>query len=113
MFGNTRKTWTVKVNNEKQVVEIRRIHLLGLAWIKINGFVIDTFGAKALQIYFRKPKRLFDIDGVPCRLDIKYGLLQRYDFDLYVDEKFIEPDREAQIISINKKTGISYEDTGQ
>ena len=113
MLGNTRKTWTVTVNNEKRVVEIRRIHLLGLAWIKVDGFVVDTFGAKALQIYFRKPKRNFDIDGVPCRLDIKYGMLQRYDFDLYVNEKFIEPDREARVFVINKETRTSYEDTGQ
>ena len=112
MFGNLRKTWTVKVNDGKRIVEIRRIHLLGLAWIKLDGFVIDTFGAKALQIYFRKPKRNFDIDGVPCLLDIKYGLLQRYDFDLYVDGKFIEPDKEPRIMKINKGSGISFEDTG-
>ena len=102
MLGNLQKTWTVKINNENRVVEIRRVHLLGLAWIKIDGFVIDTFAAKALQIYFRKPKRNLDIDGVPCLLDIKYGMLQRYAFDLYVDNKFIEPDREPKIIKINK-----------
>ena len=113
MLGNLRKTWTVKVNDEKRVVEVRRIHLLGLAWIKIDGFVVDTFGAKALQIYFRKPKRIFDIDGVPCRLDIKYGLLQRYDFDLYVKEKLIEHDREPKIIKVNRETKEAYEDTGQ
>ncbi len=110
MLGNLRKTWTVKVNDEKRVVEIRRVHLLGLAWIKIDGFVVDTFGAKALQIYFRRPKRIFDIDGVPCRLDIKYGMLQRYDFDLYINEQFIEPDREPKIIKINKETKEAYED---
>ena len=112
MFGNLQKTWTVKVNNQKRVVEIRRIHLLGLAWIKIDGYVVDTFGAKALQIYFRKPKRLFDIDGVPCRLDIHYGMLQRYNFDLYVDEKLIEPDKEPRIIKMNRETGEPYEDSG-
>lgn len=112
MFGNLRKTWTVKVNDQKRVVEVRRIHLLGLAWIKIDGGVIDTFGAKALQIYFRKPKRVFDIDGVPCLLDIRYGMLQRYDFDLYVNEKFIEPDREPRIIKFNRQTGTFYEDSG-
>ena len=112
MFGNLRKTWTVKVNDQKRVVEIRRVHLLGLAWIKIDGYVVDTFGAKALQIYFRKPKRLFAIDDVPCRLDIKYGLLQRYNFDLYVNEKFIEPDREPKVIKVDRATGTSYEDSG-
>lgn len=113
MLGNLRKTWTVKINNENRVVEIRRVHLLGLAWIKIDGFVIDTFAAKALQIYFRKPKRNFEIEGVPCLLDIKYGMLQRYNFDLYVDNKFIEPDREPKIIKVNRATKETYEDIGQ
>ena len=110
MFGNLRKTWSVKVNEEKHVVEVRRIHLLGLAWIKVDGFVVDTFGAKALQIYFRRPKRNFIIDDVPCRLDIQYGMLQRYNFDLYIDEKKIEPDETPRIISINKATHTSHED---
>jgi hypothetical protein len=110
MFGNLRKTWSVKVNGTAHVVEVRRIHLLGMAWIKVDGYVVDTFGAKALQIYFRKPKRLFTIDEVPCRLDIRYGMFQRYDFDLYINEEKKEPDATPRIISINKATGISHED---
>ncbi len=110
MFGNFRKTWSVRVNQKPHVVEVRRIHLLGLAWIKVDGFVVDTFGAKALQIYFRKPKRLFEIDEVPCRLDIQYGMFQRYNFDLYINEKKIEPDQTPRIISVNRATGATNED---
>ena len=110
MFGNLRKTWSVKVNGKPHVVEVRRIHLLGLAWIKVDGFVVDTFGAKALQIYFRKPKRIFTIDEVPCRLDILYGMLQRYNFDLYIDEVKQEPDATPRIITINRATGEPNED---
>jgi hypothetical protein len=113
MFGNLRKTWTVKINDKQRVVEVRRINLLGLAWIKVDGFVVDTFGAKALQIYFRRPKRNFEIDEVPCRMDILYGMLQRYNFDLYVNEKFIEPDEHPKIIKIIRETKESYEDIGQ
>lgn len=92
MLGIKPKTWTVKLRGKgTHTVEVVRKPWLAIGVINVDGKMRTMFPAKALSIPLFTREQGFEIDEVPCKLKIKPGPL-KYNYDLYVNEKFVEPD---------------------
>ncbi len=88
------KSWEVKLRGRKHTVEVKRKPWLAIGVVEVDGERVGMFPAKALSIgisLFPNPEVYFEVSGVPCVLKVQPGMFA-YAYDLYVDEKLVEPD---------------------
>jgi len=88
------KSWTVRVRGRKHTVEVKRKPWLAIGVVEVDGERVGMFPAKALSLgisFFPNPEVNFEVAGVPCVVKVQPGMFA-YAYDLYVDEKLVEPD---------------------
>jgi len=87
------KSWTVKVRGRKHAVVVKRKPWLAIGVVEVDGERVGMFPAKALSMgisFSPDPEVHFEVSDVPCVLKVQPGMFT-YGYELYVDEKLVEP----------------------
>lgn len=85
-----KKVWTFKIEGQRHVVVLKHNRWRGNKEIVIDGVPFE----RTKTLYDGESLHHFDISGVPCVLDIKYGRkLTGFTYELFVGRKKVSERR--------------------